>query len=164
MNTGTSTYSFTYVVTYMTDKLMLSLLKIITWSGLDPTKITNDWQVLSNGIKIWINSGHFEAAVIEVYDSRSTTSLVGRWDLTLSRDGEGTEMWTDIEAIKYAIAKRGLYPSNCDYRIVISNKDGRPDVPGLSPTTFRSTEGLSKVCIGTTIGSGSLANNTAYWR
>lgn len=164
MNISTVTYTFSHTVIYMTDKLMLSLLKIIIWSGLDPQKLTADWQVLSNGIKIWINSGHFEAAVLEVYHSRNPDSLIGRWDLTLSRDCEEIEMWTDIEAIKYAIAKTGLYPSSCGYRIVISNKDGRPDVPGLSPTTYKSTAGLSKINIGTTIGAGSLGNNTSYWR
>lgn len=164
MNTSTFAFTHTYVVTYVTDKLMQSLLKIIRWSGLNPIKLTADWQDLSNAIKTWITSGHFEAAVLEIFDSRNPDNLIGRWDLNLAYDFDEAEMWTDIGAIKYAIAKAGLYSANCDYRIVISNKPGRPDVPGWCPTTFRSTEGLSKFSIGTTIGAGSLGGSASYWR
>ena len=164
MNTSTYTFTYTHTVTFVTDKLMQSLLKIIRWSGLNPTKLTADWQDLSNAIKTWITSGHFETAVLEVFDPKNPNGLVGRWDLNLAYDFDEAEMWTDIEAIKYAIAKAGLYSSGCDYRIVISNKPGRPDVPGWGPTTFRSTAGLSKFSIGTMIGAGSLGGNTSYWR
>lgn len=164
MNTSTIAFTHTYVVTYVTDKLMQSLLNIIRWSGLNPIKLTADWQGLSNAIKTWITSGHFEAAVLEVFDSRNPDGLVGRWDLNLAYDFDEAEMWTDIGTIKYAIVKAGLYASNCDYRIVISNKPGRPDVPGFGPTTLRSTEGLLKFSIGTTIGAGSLGGSASYWR
>ena len=164
MNTYSTTYTYAHTVIYMTDKLLQSLLKIISLSGLNPSKLTMEWRSLSEAIKTWIHSGHFEAAVLEVYDPSNSTALVGRWDLVLSYDYEEAEMWTDIGAIKYAIARRGLYPSRCSYRIVVSNKDGRPDVPGWSPTAFRSTEGLSRVNIGTAIGAGSLGSNVTYWR
>lgn len=164
MNTSTVTFTYTHTVTYVTDKLLQSLLKIIRWSGLNPLKLTADWQDLSNAIKTWIISGHFEAAVLEVFSHRNPGILVGRWDLNLAYEFDEAEMWTDIDAIKYAIAKAGLYSTSCDYRIVISNKPGRPDIPGWSPTTFRSTSGLTRYYIGTIIGAGSFGGSTSYWR
>lgn len=164
MNTSTVTFTYTHTVTYVTDRLLQSLLKIIRWSGLNPVKLTSDWRDLSNAIKTWIVSGHFEAAVLEVFDPRNPNGLIGRWDLNLAYDFDETEMWADTDAIKYAIAKAGLYPANCEYRVVISNKPGRPDIPGWGPTSLRSTEGLSKFSIGTTIGAGSLGGSTSYWR
>lgn len=164
MSTYTTSYTYAHTVTYMTDKLLQSLLKIISLSGLSPNKLTVEWQSLSNAIQIWIHSGHFEAAVLEVYNPSNSSALIGRWDLDLSYDHDEAEMWTDIDAIKYAIARRGMYPSSCSYRIIVFNKDGSPDVHGWGPTTFRSTEGLSRVSIGTAIGAGSLGSSVSYWR
>ena len=163
MSTSTSTFTFTHTVVFMTDNLLHSLLRIITNTGLNPQKLTSDWSVLSNGIKTWIQSGHFKTSVLEIYnpiDSR----LVGRWDLKVSYNFNESEMWTDINAIKYAISKAGLYPQSCHYRIVITTEDGRPDVPGFRTTNLRSTEGLTKFSIGTTIGAGSLGGSASYWR
>lgn len=161
---NTYTFAHTYAVTFVTDKLMQSMLNIIRWSGLNPIKLTADWQDLSNAIKTWITSGHFEAAILEVFDPRNSDGLVGRWDLNINYDSDDAEMWTDIGAIKYSIAKAGLYPSSCDYRIAISNKPGRPDVPGFGPTNLRSTEGLLKFSVGTTVGAGSLGGSASYWK
>lgn len=161
---NTYTFAHTYAVTYVTDKLMQSMLNIIRWSGLNPIKLTIGWQGLSNAIKTWVTSGHFETAILEVFDSRNPDGLVGRWDLNLTYDSDDTEMWADVGSIKYSIAKAGLYASNCDYRIVISNKPGSPDVPGWGSTALRSTDGLSKFSIGTTIGAGSLGGSASYWR
>lgn len=164
MNTSTVTFTYANTVTHVTDKMLQSLLNIIRWSGLNPTKLTAEWQDLSNAIKTWISSGHFETAVLEVFDPSSPDGLIGRWDLNLAYDFDETEMWADIGAIKYAIFKAGLYSANCDYRIVISNKPGRPDIPGWGSTTLRSTDGLSQFSIGTTIGAGSLGGSASYWR
>lgn len=164
MNTSTFAFSYTYTVTYVTDKMLQSLLKIICWSGLNPAKLTSDWQTLSTAIKTWVTSGHFEAAVLEIFDSKNPDRLIRRWDLSLTYEANEAEMWIDTEAIKYAISKAGSIAALCEYRVVISTKPGQPAVPGWGPTTLRSTDGLLRFSVGTTIGAGSLGGSTSYWR
>jgi len=164
MNTSTTTLAFTNLVTHVTDKMLLSLLKIITWSGLNPAKLNADWQVLENGIKTWINSGHFQSLTLEVYGDNDPGLLVGRWDLSLSYGKEDSALWVDVGTIKYNIEKSGHYPSNCGYSLIIETKIGRPDVSGFSSTNFRSTDGFTRFDIGTMIGAGSLSSNASYWR
>jgi len=164
MSTSTVAITSAHTVAYVNDKMLLSLLKIINWSGLDPQKFTADWEVLENGIKTWIMSGHFIAAVLEIYDPSKPKQLIGRWDLNLDYDNQEDEMWTDIDAIKYSIAKSGLLPSGCGYSIIIRTKSGKPSVQGWSSTELRSTNGFSQFSIGTTIGAGTLSSQASYWR
>lgn len=164
MNTSTTTYSFANTITFVTDKMLLSLLKIIIWSGLDPAKLHSDWQLLETGIKTWITSGHFESLTLEVYARNNPNLLVGRWDISLGYGKEDSELWVDIGAIKYNIEKSGHYPSNCGYSLIIKTKSGRPDVQGFSSTNFRSTDGFTSFAIGTMIGAGSFSSQANYWR
>ncbi len=166
MSTLVFVNTYTHSVTFVTAKMLTSLKRIITWIGLDPAKLTRDWEALERGIRTWLTSHHLQAVALEVYRPASQT-LVGRWDFDIeygfSADGNG-EMWTDTDAIWFAIAKCGLNPVGCDYRIVVDNKPGRPDVRGWGPTEFLSTQGFVRNSIGTTIGASPLASRTAYWR
>ena len=61
-------------------------------------------------------------------------------------------------------AWNAIWPSMCDYRVVVTNKDGAPSVSGWSSTTLRSTDGFVRQSIGTTIGASGLGSSTGYWR
>lgn len=166
MSTLVFVNTYTHSVTFVTDKMLMSLKRIILWSGLDAGKLTREWHVLERGIRTWLRSGDLEQIVLEVHWP-VTRSLVRRWDFDVEYDigtnGEG-EMWIDPDAIRYAIKKCGLDPAGCDYRIVAVTKPGRPDVDGWVPATLLSTEGLVRNSVGTTIGANPLATRTAYWR
>lgn len=166
MSTLVFVNTYTHSVTFVTDKMLTSLMRIIAWSGLDPGKLTRDWGVLDRGIRTWLRTQHLRVVVLEVYRPASRM-LVGRWDFEIeygfSPDGYG-EMWTDTDAIWFAIAKCGLNPASCDYRIIVDSKPGRPDVEGWGPAEFLSTQGFVRNSIGTTIGASALATRTAYWR
>jgi hypothetical protein len=74
-------------------------------------------------------------------------------------------MWVNTEDIKYHIRKAGLWPSHCDYRVLLQNHPGAPSVAGWSDTQYRSTDGFVRQGIGTTIdGNGHISAGTAYWR
>lgn len=165
MSTLVAVNTYTHSVTYVTDKMLTSLKRIIIWSGLDPAKITSDWRTLERGIKTWLDTKHLDQLVLEVYSAR-TQKLVGRWDFDIrySYTGDGGEMWVDTDAIRFAIRKCGLNPAGCDYRIVADTKPGRPDVDGWVSTSLLSTDGLVRHSVGTTIGANQLATRTAYWR
>lgn len=108
MAVSVSVRSYTHAVTYVTDNLLRSLKDVIRLSGLDPSKFASDWNTLHNGIKTWIESGHLNTIVLEVYNP-SDNSLVGRWDIAISygyTSGDGS-FWTDTDDIRYAIMKAG---------------------------------------------------------
>ena len=96
-------------------------------SGLDPSQISGDWEVLERGIRTWIDSKHLETILLEVYNPK-TDALIGRWDIYIAYtwQGENGRFWVDTDQIKAAIMKAGVWPGNSKYRIVCSNKGRAP--------------------------------------
>src|SRR5438046_464078 len=116
MSTVVSVNTLTHTVTYVTSKMLLSLKEIIREIGLNPSKLTSDWPTLENGIAKWLESRHLERVTLEVYNPK-TDGLVYRWDMDVvyGYTGDGS-LWVDTDAIKYAIAKEGCSPAQCQYR------------------------------------------------
>lgn len=165
MAVSVSVRSYTHSVTYVAENILRSFKEIIRQSGLDPAQLADDWEVLHNGLKTWIDSGHLEKVVLEVYNPK-TDALVGRWDVEIVyayTDGSGA-FWTDTDAIRYAIQKSGAYPSSCRYQIKVTTKPGRPNVMGWGPATFRSTSGFVEQSIGTTVEASGLGGGFSYYR
>ncbi len=164
MSTVVTVNTYTHSVTYVTNKLLLTLKEIINLSGLSPAKMVDQWGTLELGIKTWLESRHLKQISLEVFNSK-TDNLVGRWDLAIQYGYTGdSTFWVNTDEIRYHIKKAGLWTSECDYRIVVTTEPGRPDVPGWSSTTLRSTEGFVRQSIGTTIDGSGLGANTSYWR
>lgn len=157
--------TYTHSVTYVTENILRSLQDIVRLSGLDPGKISEDWEVLERGIRTWLGSKHLETIVLEVYNP-TTDGLIGRWDVDIAYDwnGDNGRFWVDTEQIKAAIKKAGVWPSASKYRIVCTNKDGREEVAGWSSTTLRSTSGMIKQSLGTTIEHNGLGAGASYYR
>lgn len=165
MSTQVSVNTYTYSIAYLTNKMLVSLHRIISWSGLDPSKFAGNWSSTERAIKTWLNSKDLTGIVLEVFDS-TTNKLITRWDISVEYDysvGSEGAMWVDTDTIRYAIAKAGVIAATCDYRVLIISKPGRPDVEGWSPATFRSTDGLMQHAVGTTIGTNNLGGSTSYW-
>ena len=166
MSTSVHVNLFTHTTTFVTDKMLSSLRRIIVWSGLNPSKLLADWGDLELAIKTWLESRDLTEVTLEVFSSYSER-LVGRWDFDIDY-GFGTsddgDMWVDTDAIRFAIRKQGLDPSGCSYRFILTTKKGRPTVSGWGPGTPLPTEGFTRYSIGTTIGTNGLGSRTAYWR
>ena len=164
MSTFVAVNTYVHSLTYVTDKLLTSVKNIIRLSGLDPSKLTNNWVVLERGIKVWLGSQYLQEVHLEVFNPK-TDELVGRWDFEIfyGYDGDGS-FWQDPDAIKYHIRKQGLWPSECEYRVVVTNHPGYKSVQGWSDTTLRSTDGFVRQSIGTTIDGSGLSTGTSYWR
>lgn len=164
MSTFVVVNTYTHSVTYVTDKMLMSLKEIIRCSGLSPEKFVNDWSVLQRGISTWLNSRDLEKVILEVFNPK-TDAFVGGWEFELCYGSSGDGgMWVNTDDIKYHILKAGLWPSACDYRIVLTTKRGRLDVAGWSGTTLRSTDGYVRQSLGTTIDGNGVKSGTAYWR
>jgi hypothetical protein len=163
-----STYGLTYntahTVSHVTTKMLLLLKEIIRGVGLDPGKLTDDWDLLERGISTWLRSQHLNQVTLEIYNPK-TDALVSRWDLDVVYGyGADETFWADTDSIRYSIQKAGLVPSQCNYRVMVSNKDGRPDVDGWSRCTARSTDGFRRYSIGATIGGNGVGTDVAYWK
>jgi hypothetical protein len=164
MSTFVSGYTFAHSVTFVTDKMLMAIKEIIRCSGLSPEKLTSDWEVLQKGINTWLNSRDLETVILEVFNPQ-TSALIGAWDFDIFYGVAGDcGMWVNTDDIRYHILKSGQWPSNCDYRVVLTTKDGRPDVVGFSSTTLRSRDGFVRQSLGTTIDGNGLKSGTSYWR
>jgi hypothetical protein len=164
MSTHVIVNTYSYSVTYVTDKLLTSVKDIVRLSGLNPSRIAADWIILERGLRKWLDTRDLEELLLEVFDPR-TSNLVGRWDFDIRYEfsGDGS-FWIDPGAIRYHIIKQGCWPAHCEFRIMATTKIGRPDVEGWSRTTLRSTAGFVKQSIGTTIDVSGLSTGVAYWR
>ncbi|HQO28633.1 MAG TPA: HORMA domain containing protein [Accumulibacter sp.] len=163
--TTVSAYSFTHSVTYVADNILKSLKDIIRLSGLDPTKFTDDWEVNQRGVRTWLESGHLELVMLEIYHP-ITDALITRWDITIQyqwSSGDGS-FWTDTEQLRYAMLKEGVLPSLAKYRFVLRTKPGEPAVAGWSSTSLRSTEGMVRQSLGATVQHQGLSASAGYWR
>jgi hypothetical protein len=164
--TTVAAYTRTHSVTYVADNVLKSLKDIIRLSGMDPSKLVDDWDSTHRAMRTWLDSEHLERVVLEVYNPH-TNALVVRWDVEIvyqwAAGGDGS-FYTDTEQLRYHIRKAGIAPADAEYSILLKNKPGRPEVPGWGPVSFRSTSGLVRQSLGSTIEHSGLGANAAYWR
>ena len=155
----------THSIVYVADNILKSIKNILLLSGLNPSDLVESWENKLLALKTWIGSGHLEHVVLEIFDP-STDALVGRWDIDIvyNWDGGDGSFWTDTDQVKYAIKKAGMLPSQAGYRLVLQNKNGRPDVPGWSSCEYRPTTGMARQSLGSTIEHNGLGGAAAYWR
>lgn len=165
MGVSVSVRSYTHATTYVAENILRSLKNILLYSGLAPDRLVDDWDVLHRGIKTWIDSGHLQKVVLEVYDPVSS-ALIGRWDVQVTYEWTGGDgqFWTDTDQIRFAIKKAGVLPSSARYRVVATTASERPDVVGWSSTQLRSTDGMVEQRIGTSIEASGLSGGMSYYR
>jgi hypothetical protein len=94
MSTFVVVNTYTYAVTYVTDKLLTSIKTIVRLSGLSPDRLTTQWTVLERGVTTWLRTQDLEQLHLEVYHP-TTDQLVGRWDFQIfyGFQGDGAFGW-----------------------------------------------------------------------
>jgi hypothetical protein len=160
-----ATYSYTHSVTFVADNILKSLKDVIRLAGLDPSGFVRDWETNLRALKAWLESGDLERVVLEIYHP-TTDALLHRWDVDISygwSDGDGS-FWVDTDQIRYAMAKAGVAPSTAKYDLMLKTKPGRPEVAGWGTGAFRSTSGMVRHALGSTVEHGGLGASAAYWR
>ena len=162
--TAVSVNTYTHSLTYLADNLLKSLKDVIVLSELDPGEFVGDWTTNMLAVKTWLGTGDLIAAKLDIYDPK-TNGLLIQWSIEIvySWTGEGT-FWTDTEQLRYAIRKAGVAPSQARYELRLKTKPGRPDVPGWGRVAERSTDGLVRQSLGTTIEHYGLGGRTSYLR
>lgn len=163
--TSVSVYSYTHSIYYVADNILKSLKDVIRLSGLSPERLVSSWQSNLRAIKTWLESGHLERVVLEVFDP-STNKLLVRWDLDIQYNwtsGDGS-FWTDTDQLRYHIQKSGTSPYAASYRLLLQTKPNEPHVEGWSKSPYLSTEGMLRQSLGSTVQHGGLGANASYWR
>ncbi|HWH58000.1 MAG TPA: hypothetical protein VN682_10235 [Terriglobales bacterium] len=166
MSTSVVVNTYTHSVTYVADNIQRTLKNILVLSGLDPGKLTSDWESTNRALRTWIDSKHLETIVLEISNA-SGTSLIGRWDIEIAygwEGGDGSSFWVDTDQIKTAVRKAGVHPASCEYRLICVNKPGRPAVSGWGSTTLLSTAGFTRQSLGGTVEHSGLGASTSYYR
>ena len=158
-------YSYTHSVTYVADNILKSLKDIIRLSELDPSHFVDDWETNRRAIATWIESGHLKQVVLEIYHPK-TEALLVRWDIDISYrwSGDDGSFYTDTDQLRYAIRKAGVAPGDAKYDLILVNRPGRPAVAGWGTATSRSTDGMVRHALGSTIEHSGLGASAAYWR
>lgn len=163
--TSVSVNTRTHSVTYVADNILKSFKDIIRLSGLNPGNLVESWESKMLALRTWLSTEHLEGVVLEIFNPK-TDALIIRWDIDVVYNwstGDGS-FWTDTEQLKYHIRKAGIAPSDASYRLLLRTKAGRPDVEGWSTASFRSTEGMVRHSLGSTIEHNGLGGKAAYWR
>ncbi len=157
-----------YATTHVATNMLRSIRQIVREAGLDPARLSDNWEVLETGVATWLRSGHLRGLVLEVHDPTLSSGgdLVGRFDFVIDygyyTDGDG-DLWLDPDTVSYAVRKNGSYPSRCGYRVVADTAPGAPRVDGWVDTELRSTAGFMRHSVGTAIGGGSLGASLVYY-
>ncbi len=164
VSVNTSAHSTVYVAS----NLLRGVKQLVRLSGLSTARLVGDWQVLEAGCATWLETRDLRRLVLEVYDTCLPygADLVGRFDFDIDYsyydDGDG-DLWMDPATVEWTVRKNGSYPAACTYRLVADTRPGRPDVPGWTGTSFRSTAGFERRSAGTAIGGGSLGAQLSYY-
>lgn len=160
-----SVYSYTHSVTYVAENILKSLKDIIRLSGLDPAAFVTDWDLYMRGVNGWLQSGDLECVKLDIYNPKDG-QLLFQWSIEISYSWTGGDgsFWTDTEALRYAIRKAGLAPSEAKYELWLQNKPSRHDIAGWGKGTARSTEGMVRQSVGTTVEHSGLSGSTSYLR
>lgn len=163
--TSVTVNTYTHSVTYVADNILKSIKDIIRLSGLNPANFVNDWESNMRALRTWLYSGHLERVILEIFNPKTDT-LILRWDIDIVYNwssGDGN-FWTDTEQLKYHIRKAGIAPRDASYALLLHTKPGRPDVEGWGKGSYRSTNGMARHSLGSTIEHNGLGANAAYWR
>lgn len=163
--TSVAVNTYSHSATYVADNILKSIKDIILLSGLNPGAFVGNWQSNLQAMQTWLNSKALLGVNLEIYNPK-TSALILRWDIDVvyAWSGGDGEFWTDTEQLRYAIRKAGLVPSEAQYHFILTVMPGTPDLPGWSNATMRSTQGMVRQSLGTTVEHSGLGANTSYWR
>lgn len=166
MITTTFVYNRTHTSVFVAENMRNLLRDLISWSGLSPTKLVDDWKVLGNAIQTWLQTGDLLEITIEFFVSGAPTAACRRWDFPIAYDGSGSDddMWVARDFVRRTLEKVGLPPPGAEYTVILLTRPGRPDVPGMMTTEYRSTAGLIARSSGTAIATPDIMASLKYWR
>jgi hypothetical protein len=163
--TFTNTYSRTHTAKYFSDKMRVVLKYLVSYYKLDPTALMDSWSDwVDEAAREMLELGDLGVIVIEFYKPGSNDALA-RWDFPIRYDGNGAdEMWVDREFLEGSFAKTSSPPAGCVYRVLLVPRPGRPLPSSLTPTSYKSLNGLSGRESGTVVSTPDIMASMKYYK
>jgi hypothetical protein len=139
---------------YIANEINRIFLESIQSAGLDPTAYVQIQQTIENGLRTWITMQYLETAHLEILE-RGTQVVRSRIDLGLSYVSNPSEdrYSTDIDRVRKALAGTPQM-IGCEYRVVVTLKDGAPNVSGWGATALGSIDHLQRQDVGEVVDTG----------
>jgi len=147
---------------YISNEINRIFYETIQSAGLDPTAYAQLQGTIESGLRTWITMQYLDQAHLEIIDSR-TREVRSRIDLGLSYVGNNEDRYaTDISRVREAL--RGTARMDgCEYRVVVTLKDGAPPVKGWDATTLGSVDHLQRQDVGGVIDAPAGSARMFRW-
>jgi hypothetical protein len=135
---------------YISNEISRIFYEGIQSAGLDPAAYAQLQQTIENGLRTWVTMQYLEAAHLEIVEI-GTQRVRSRIDLGLSYVSSNEDRYkTDIDRVRNSLAGTARM-TGCEYRVVVTLKDGAPNVQGWGPTTLGSIEHLQRQDVGSVV-------------
>lgn len=165
LSTRTRNFTRTQTAVFVSDKMRNLLKQLIRHHSLNPEKLVDAWTAsIETAVRTWLESGDLLEIIIEFYLPGSNVAAA-RWDFPIRYDGNGVdEEWVDRDFFQDTFGKAAAPPAGSVYRVLLLAREGRPNVPGIEYTTFKSLDGLYAREAGTVIATPDIMASARYYR
>lgn len=152
--------------TYTANALIHLASAITTARGLDQDYLQENLGVIEKGLRTWLFGHWLEALRVEVWDPRAEQA-VEAYEFRISYDpyagGAGEAYETQADRLRAELARLPKLRPGLSWRIIVTTKAGRPDVPGWNATKARDTSHLSRREAGQVTTSPGCSTELTYF-
>ena len=159
---GTYTSTHTQTATHLSDAILGNFSAVLASLGLGDSYLARNWEVIEDGLITWIEEGTLADVRLEI-GSPSNPHAVFDVPITYRTTGEGNREFVTSQArLARAMAKFESVPAGSSYRVVVSHRGLRTDVPGWTSTTAADTSGLTSYRLGSLAGGPDASAAMSY--
>jgi hypothetical protein len=149
-STSTSTYTRTNTAVYLTDVVMGAIADILGQLRIDLTSLYRDWSQDEAAIKTWIEEESLKEVVLQCHQPSGTIAPIIEFPVSYQASGIGNASFTaDRASLARYRAKLSTVPAGTTYSIICTFRGPHTTMPGWTPTTRASTNGLQSMRFGT---------------
>jgi hypothetical protein len=147
--TSTSVYTRTHTATYLAQLVLGTISDLLGALGIDSSRLSREWDQDEAAIKTWIDEQSLEMVVLECHQPNGKHAPIIEFPITYSAYGLGKGAFTEQRAkIARYRAKLETVPAGTTYGLVCTFRAARTEMPGWSPTSRASTDGLRSTNLG----------------
>lgn len=154
VSTATASHTRTHTATFLADLILGTMSDLLADLGIDVTRLYRDWNQDEAAIQQWIYEESLEMVTLECTQPSGKVALIVEFPVAYSAAGLGDAAFGAQRAklARYR-AKLESVPAGTTYRLFCSFRTARTPMPGWSPGTRASTDGLRASNFGV-LGSG----------
>ena len=147
--TSTSTHTRIHTATYLAELVLGTIGDLLADLGIDATRLYRDWSQDEAAIKQWIYEQSLSIVILECVQPSGGVAPIFEFPVSYSSAGLGDAAFTAQRAKMARFrAKLETVPRGTEYRLFCTFRSARTSMPGWSPGTRASTEGLRATNLG----------------